>query len=125
MSFADDYDPELLTLLQNYHFPGNVRELNTMVLDAVSTHRGRMLSPKAFKVIKDTTESFANKKIQPVFDEQLSWASQLEPLPKLQEAANTLIREALSRANNNQQVAAIMLGITPQALSKRLKRLGK
>ena len=30
--------PELLTLLGTYHFPGNVRELEGMVLDAVSQH---------------------------------------------------------------------------------------
>jgi len=33
-----------------------------------------------------------------------------------------LIEEALSRAKSNQAIAAGLLGITPQALSKRLKR---
>ena len=38
------YPEQLPTLLQNYVFPGNVRELRTMVYDAVSTHTSKMLS---------------------------------------------------------------------------------
>ena len=119
------YKNDLITHLQLYHFPGNVRELKTMVLDAVSTHKGRMLSVKAFKVLKYSRDSFTDKKAKTIFYNNVSWVSQGEPLPKLKEAANTLIKEALSRANNNQKEAAFMLGISPQALSKRLKRMGK
>jgi len=117
------YNKELITFLQSYHFPGNVRELKTMVLDAVSTHKGRVLSPTAFKIIKNTNDLIIKKRTHPEDESNASWASQLEPFPKLKEAANTLIQEAMSRANHNQKVAALMLGITPQALSKRLKRV--
>jgi len=111
------YHKELITLLQSYHFPGNVRELRALVLDAVSTHKGRMLSSSAFKAIKSSSVLTRPSKINAA-----AWASQLDRLPKLKEATDTLIEEAMRRADNNQKVAALMLGISPQALSQRLKR---
>jgi DNA-binding protein Fis len=44
-----------------------------------------------------------------------------EKLPTIKEAGNMLVIEAMKRANGNQTLAASMLGITRQALSKRLK----
>ena len=43
-------------------------------------------------------------------------------LPTLKEAAHILISEALRRADGNQGIAAGMLGLTRQALNKRLLR---
>jgi DNA-binding NtrC family response regulator len=40
---------ELITLLSTYHFPGNVRELESMVFDAVSSHKSGKLSLDIFK----------------------------------------------------------------------------
>ena len=40
---------ELLTLLSTYHFPGNIRELEGMVFDAVGRHRSGVLSTDSFK----------------------------------------------------------------------------
>jgi DNA-binding NtrC family response regulator len=41
-------------------------------------------------------------------------------LPTLDEAEELLINEALKRADSNQSIAARMLGISHQALNKRL-----
>ena len=43
-------------------------------------------------------------------------------LPTIQEATETLVTESLKRADGNQSQAASLLGISRQALSKRLKR---
>ena len=43
-------------------------------------------------------------------------------LPTLKEAEQNLIDEALRRADNNQTIAAELLGISRPALHKRLKR---
>ena len=52
---ADDLDKkkptpprELAQLLATYPFPGNIRELRSMVYDAVSVHRDRVLSMESF-----------------------------------------------------------------------------
>ena len=42
-------------------------------------------------------------------------------LPTIQETVRALINEALNRSNGNQNAAAKLLGISPQALSRRLK----
>lgn len=116
------YHPELITLLKGYHFPGNVRELKAMVFDAVSSHTTRMLSSQGFK------EAMAGGPGTPTPDRDTGresgqhWLSGLDPLPTLKEASDALITEALRRTGHNQRVAATLLGISPQALSQRLKR---
>jgi transcriptional regulator with GAF, ATPase, and Fis domain len=47
----------------------------------------------------------------------------LETLPTLAEAAGQLMAEAMRRTDDNQSIAARLLGISQPALSKRLKRL--
>ena len=49
--------------------------------------------------------------------------TQLDRLPSIKEATSLLINEALRRTSKNQRAAALLLGITPQALSQRLKRM--
>ncbi len=46
----------------------------------------------------------------------------LETLPTLKEVPQLLIEEAMARTNNNQAVAARLLGITRSGLNKALKR---
>ena len=109
------YHQELLTLLAGYHFPGNVRELKSMVIDAVSGHGTRMLSSQAFqKAIRPNVSSERSPHEGPPAARH-SWVSQLDGLPTLKEATSLLVAEAMRRANNNQKVAALTLGITPQA----------
>jgi two-component system, NtrC family, nitrogen regulation response regulator GlnG len=50
----------------------------------------------------------------------VAWSS--DRLPTLKEAEEALITEALSRADGNQGVAAGLLGVSRQALNKRLRR---
>ncbi len=114
--------PELYTLLGTYHFPGNIRELEGMVLDAVSRHKGGVLSIASFQRAigeqsivshEDTTVKGSN------FAEGLS---ALAALPYLKEVEQLMITEALKRADGNQTLAAKLLGMSRNALNKRLNR---
>ena len=112
--------PELLTLLSNYNFPGNVRELRAMVYDAVGVHQGGVLSMSRFK------DAISVGERAPAGDSAAGGSTEqkvrfAETLPTLKEISRLLIEEALRRAGGNQSQAARMLGVTPQALSKRLK----
>jgi DNA-binding NtrC family response regulator len=115
------YRPELLTSLVSYHFPGNVRELKAMVFDAMTRHKEGNLSPDLFR------EAIA-RKVSPSEHpaQQVSDASQeftvTGRFPTLKEMENYLIAEALQMASGNQGAAATLLGLTRQALNKRLCR---
>lgn len=108
---------ELATLLSLHSFPGNVRELRAMIFDAVSQHRSHILSMDIFKEkIGFNTEL---NDIEPETQESVLFP---ERLPTLEEAGQQVVREALQRSRGNQTMAASMLGISRQALQKRLKK---
>jgi DNA-binding NtrC family response regulator len=112
--------PELYELLGTYEFPGNVRELESMVFDAVGRADGRSLSLDSFKakVFRQSGKS----SIHTVSG--LNPFTSLASLPTLAEAENGLINEALSRSGGNQGVAAGLLGLSRTALNRRLRNLG-
>ena len=117
------YHPELITLLKSYHFPGNVRELQCMMYDAVSNHQSKMLSMRVFlEHIKRNSGASAQVFEETGQGDDSDWSVNLENLPTIRQATDSLVREALRRADSNQSVAAKILGITPQALSARIKK---
>jgi len=111
--------PELLILLRNYPFPGNIRELRAMVYDAVSQHTVGILSISTFKKqirpedAPGVATSFA------AVDATALFAGR--SLPTIKGVVAELVNEALKRSAGNQSLAARMLGISPPALCKRLK----
>jgi DNA-binding NtrC family response regulator len=110
--------PELVTLLSSYHFPGNIRELRSMVFDAVSVHQKGILSLSRFV----DAMGLADK---PILNSTMIQSQAIQfpvQLPLLKEVGILLVEEAIRRSNGNQSIAARLLGVTPQALSKRLNK---
>jgi DNA-binding NtrC family response regulator len=116
---------ELFTLLNVYHFPGNIRELKGMVYDAVSRYQSGILSLDTFRehleyctgipsVVSTSAVETATTATQKVrfFDQ----------LPTLHEVEDLLVQEALSRSSGNQSIAASLLGLTRSALNKRINK---
>lgn len=112
---------ELISLLQGYEFPGNVRELKSLVFDAVGRNEAKMLSIEMFR---DKIRDHRKKADIPLSCSPSikSWVAQQRHFPTIKETTSALIQEALERARNNQRIAALMLGITPQALNQRVKK---
>jgi DNA-binding NtrC family response regulator len=103
----------LYRLLQTYAFPGNVRELEAMIFDAVARHQGGLLSLQSFKAAI-AAGPLAEGGTEP---------AALPPSPStLFPDRLPTLREALRRADGNQGLAAGMLGVSRQALNKRLTR---
>lgn len=111
------YPPELVQHLMAYSFPGNIRELRAMVYDAVGKHAFGVMSIGCFREHMDRGHS---ERGIPVVTAGLF--EKVERLPTIKEACKALVAEAMSRARNNQRLAAAMLGITPSALNKRLNQ---
>jgi DNA-binding NtrC family response regulator len=112
---------ELITLLESYHFPGNIRELQAMVFDAMAQNDSAILSLSVFREHIARTRHVENKH----HDEDSSTGTPIsftDPLPTIKQATRMLIEEAMIRSGNNQSTAASILGISQQALSKRLRQ---
>lgn len=106
---------KLATQLQSHHFPGNVRELRALIYDAVSQSQHGELNMQLFTFLTNNQEDRAfTSSVH--FDENT-------PLPTLSQLSAILVEAAMLRANNNQSLAARMLGISQPALSKRLKNM--
>jgi DNA-binding NtrC family response regulator len=116
---------ELIILLSTYQFPGNIRELESMVFNAVSSHKFGKLSMESFKShIYQKIPSFETE-LKQLSKEEKVLLSFSEQLPTLKQAEQLLIDEAMKRANDNQSIAALNLGITRQALNRRLRLQNK
>ncbi|MDZ7815268.1 MAG: sigma-54 dependent transcriptional regulator [Planctomycetota bacterium] len=109
------YPPQLLDLLVSYDFPGNVRELEALVLRALTFHRSGMLSLSVFEEHIRTENERRFAELEGSVDgERLFFPT---VLPSLKEVKRLLVEEALRRTNGNISLAARMLGVTRKALS--------
>lgn len=112
---------ELETILSVYNYPGNVRELETMVFDAVARHEKGIMSTEYFRCtldrVRDGEDGEKSRGRTALFLSQ-----SFSRLPTLKEAETFLVDEALKAAKNNQGIAASILGISRQALNKRINR---
>jgi len=119
------YPKELIDLLETYRFPGNLRELQGMVSDAVTRSKSRMLSQEPFRQAMSAENGTSRLPAAAPAAEDQSLQKKLEGIwghfPTLQEAEELLIGTALQAAKGNQGIAATMLGLKRQTLNMRLK----
>lgn len=111
---------ELAVLLEAYHFPGNIRELQAMVFDAIAQNNNGLLPLKVFRSHISRARQAETKHQTSDLGEGVP-ITFTDPLPTIKQATRMLVEEAMVRAENNQSIAASMLGISQQALSKRLR----
>ena len=117
---------ELPVLLSNYPFPGNVRELKSMVWDAVRVHKSRMPSMAIFRLA--TGGGLPAPVPEPPGERDGDLPGVFipgQPLPSVHDVVDLLVREAMARSGNNQSIACRLIGISQPALSKRLKKMGR
>jgi DNA-binding NtrC family response regulator len=112
---------ELYSYLATYDFPGNIRELQSMVFDAVARHGSKMLTIGSFLeamgIDRSSSHSCDSTTLKLLKAEFVG-----DSVPTLKEAEEALITYCLTKAGGNQGVAATYLGISRQALNKRLTR---
>lgn len=99
-------EKETVIMLKNYSFPGNVRELKNMTERAIILCKSDSLTINDFH-IKDNVEPEQS-------DEIINY--------NLEENELKLIRIALRKMNYNQIKAAELLGVTRDALIRRMKK---
>lgn len=119
---AEDYDINvplisdgLIELLKGYSYPGNVRELSSIVYNAVLRSDGQVLTFSDFEFpeipdsgskpidVAQETNDASFKRLDELFDEK--------------------VLDALRVSDGNQSKAASLLGISQSTISRRLKKI--
>ncbi|WP_291322383.1 sigma-54 dependent transcriptional regulator [Desulfonatronospira sp.] len=111
------FSEQALQVLENYHFPGNVRELQNAVERAVTFCDGSEILPRHLPArIRDT-----RKVAQENISGQISQAMfQDKSLPPLCEVEQRYIQHVLDKVGGNKRRAASILGIGRRTLYRRL-----
>ena len=112
--FGGQFSEAAIERLMAYHWPGNVRELENVVERSIVLAQGGVVEAAGVRI--DTAQ-----RARPAV------ASADHFLPEgttLDEYEQSLIREALKRANGNKSQAARLLGLTRNALRYRLSQMG-
>jgi len=111
---------KLYSILRQYFFRGNIRELQSMIYDAVSRTEGNELDivfindyiKRHSHDIKRSSTSYIGG------DCEVSYSGRF---PTLEEIEDFFITEALKKSRGNQSIAAQLLGVAQSTLSRRLK----
>ncbi|MDO8786260.1 MAG: helix-turn-helix domain-containing protein, partial [Syntrophales bacterium] len=108
---------EAEALMVNYSWQGNVRELKNIIERIVVLERAEIILPEHLPMeLSNSTASFAQSEARAFVlpDKGIS----LDDLEK------DLIRQAITKANNNKAIAARLLNITYDSLRYQIKRFG-
>ena len=113
----DQIPPRTLEMLQQYHWPGNVRELQNVIERAVITSQGPTLH---------IPESFLESTLAKSEQQDRPKNGQIE-MTRLQDIEYQHILRILNRCAwqiDGQKGAALLLGLHPNTLRSRMKKLG-
>lgn len=110
-------DKDTLKALDEYAFPGNVRELENILERAMTLHENNVITRSDLQ-LPDTSN---NKNLNQEDDISVE-ANLLDPA--LEQKEKEVIQQALEKTKYNKTAAAKLLGISFRALRYRIKKLG-
>jgi DNA-binding NtrC family response regulator len=134
-----ELSPEAMELLQAYDWPGNVRELKNVLEQAAIEADGSIITRSVLKSVLSLSERHetqwgCNDRVDsPAILPETGSTNRLplqsgispdEPWPTLASQERQLILATLTHTFNNKSAAARLLGISRQALLRKLSRLG-
>jgi transcriptional regulator with PAS, ATPase and Fis domain len=102
---------DVLTLLMNYDFPGNVRELENIIERGIALSTGKSIE------VAYLPEDLRELSIR-------TFRKKEGKLPSLEEQEKSYIQWVLGEAGGNKTLAAQILGIDRVSLWRKLKRYG-
>ena len=104
-------DPAAMRILEQYNWPGNVREVRTIIARAVILSSGAFIAPKHLPpLVTDSPDV-----VKPTLS--------LEPGTTVEEAERRLILMTLEHTRDNKTRAAEILGISLKTLHNKLNKL--
>jgi len=108
---------EAMEMLINYSYPGNVRELENLIIGAITLETSDIIQAETLLLLKKNRG--LTSEISP---EPLTSGFNLEKV--IGEMEKKYVKMALERANGKQIKAAEILGITPRQLRYLMKKYG-
>ena len=131
---VNEVAPEVLERLRAYSWPGNIRELQSVLKQALLHASGTVLLPAFLPELKERSADApgATAVLRPAHWHDLATfiRAQLDPLPDdlyaqtHREVDRLLLPMALERTGGNQREAARLLGISRQTMRMKLRQLG-
>jgi DNA-binding NtrC family response regulator len=112
--FGGDLSEGAMERLLSYHWPGNVRELENVVERSILLAQGPKVEAEDIKIDMGGSRSRPAAASDHFLPEGVT----------LEQYEQSIIREALKRANGNKSQAARLLGLTRNALRYRLDQMG-
>jgi transcriptional regulator with PAS, ATPase and Fis domain len=109
---VDSISDEAMRVLTAHHWPGNVRQLDNVIERSVLLCLGSRLEASDIRL--DSASRPKSSEPGPFLPDGMT----------LDEFEQSVLREALRRANGNKSQAARMLGLTRNALRYRLTQMG-
>lgn len=100
-----DFSPSIITKMKEYHWPGNIRELEHTIEKAVILSDGKKIKTEDVLLKVNKTKS-------------------IEKITTIEEMEKQMILQALEQHNGNFSTAANQLGITRQTLYNKTKKYG-
>lgn len=111
--------PDALKLLQAYHWPGNVRQLEHLIDQLVITNRSTNLT------LEMLPPEIARSALQPVSEINVQGThAKDEPILSISEMERHLILKALELTSNSVPAAARHLGLSEATLYRKIKKFG-
>jgi len=111
---------ELFSVLATYPLPGNIRELESMIFDAVTSCKTERLSLESFRSYIGQSEPATKIEGQSVAASTLK--EKMDTISQMTE--KQMIIEALNKTNQNRTKAAELLGISRRTLQNKIKEYG-
>ena len=117
--------PELVTQMKQINWPGNVRQLANFVERAVVFSRSETIGCEALDLLDAAAVDVIDH--ASVSAEILAAPTEQPPRekwPTLEEQEREYVQEVLDQTFHNQTTAAAILGISPGALARKIRKLG-
>ena len=119
---SENLSPEVLSLLENYYFPGNVRELENIIERAVVIAPTDEITIECLRPeVRDPNLTFEMMKATEGFSADIDISRGVNFYDEVRRFEIDLIRRALDQTGGHQSRAARLLGLNATTLNSKIK----
>jgi len=119
---SENFSPQVLSLLENYHYPGNVRELENIIERAVVIAPGDEITVDCLRPeVRDPSLAFEFARRSEGSSREIDISRGVNFYDEVKRFEIDLIRRALEQTAGHQSRAAQLLGLNATTLNSKIK----